>query len=100
MRSPSQVGGHEDEIVIYGEVDEAAPLAEQRLARVAVLLILLDGVFDVLVGEAVLQLEGGDGQAVDADGEVEGAAALVLAVAQLAGDAEAVGGVVCAWPGD
>jgi hypothetical protein len=46
-------------------VHDAAAELEQPLARVAVALVLLDGVLDGLLGEAVLQLEGGDGQAVD-----------------------------------
>ena len=47
------------------EVDHAAAELEQPLARVAVALVLLDRVLDGLLGQAVLQLEGGDRQAVD-----------------------------------
>ena len=70
--------------------DHAAAELEQQLARVAVALVLLDRVLDRLLGEAVLQLEGGDRQAVDEQAQVERAARLVPAVAQLARDAEAV----------
>ena len=76
--------------VVHREVDDAAAELEQQLARVAVALVLLDGVVDRLLGEAVLQLEGGDRQAVDEQRQVERELRLVAAVAQLAGDAEAV----------
>ena len=56
----------------------------------AVALVLLDRVVHGLLGQAVLQLEGGDGQAVDEEAQVEGQGVLVAAVAQLPGDAEAV----------
>src|ERR1035437_4648721 len=56
-------------------------------------MILLDGVGDGLLGKAILQLEGGNRQAVDEEGEVEGELRLVAAVSELAGDAEAVLGV-------
>ena len=77
-------------LVVDGEVDHAAAELEEQLARVAVALVLLDGVLDRLLGEAVLQLEGGDRQAVDEQAEVERELRLVAAVAQLPGDAEAV----------
>ena len=57
--------------------------------------VLLDGVVDRLLGEVVLQREGGDGQAVDEQRQVEGALAFVVAVAELAGDREAVLSVTC-----
>ena len=52
-------------VVVHREVHDAAPELEQHLARVAVALVLLDRVLDGLLGQAVLQLEGGDRQAVD-----------------------------------
>ena len=58
-------------LVVHGEMDHAAAELEQQLARVAVALVLLDGVLDGLLGEAVLQLERGDRQAVDEQAEVE-----------------------------
>ena len=87
-----QVGTHPDFVVIHREVDHAAAKLEDQLARVAVAPILLDGVLDGLLGQAVLELESGDGQAVDEQGQIERELGLVAAVAQLAGDAEAVGG--------
>ena len=48
---------------------------------------------DRLLGQAVLQLEGGDRQAVDEEAQVERELRLVAAVAELPRDAEAVGGV-------
>src|SRR5665648_497820 len=45
-------------VLIHGEVGHAAPKLEELLARVAVALVLLDGVGDGLLGQAVLQLEG------------------------------------------
>ena len=80
-------------VVVDGEVHDAAAELEELLARVAVALVLLDGVLDRLLGQAVLQLEGGDRQAVDEQAEVERELRLVAAVAELAGDAEAVRGV-------
>ena len=80
-------------VVVHGEVHHAAAELEELLARVAVALVLLDGVLDRLLGQAVLQLEGGDRQAVDEEAQVERELRLVAAVAELARDAEAVGGV-------
>ena len=77
-------------VIVDGEVDHAAAELEQHLPRVAVALVLLDGVLDRLLGQAVLQLEGGDRQAVDEQREVERQLRLVAAVAELPGDAEAV----------
>ncbi len=80
-------------VVVHRKVHHAAPELEQPLARVAVALVLLDGVFDRLLGQAVLQLEGGDGQTVDEQRHVQRALGLVTAVAQLPRDAVAVGGI-------
>ena len=80
-------------VVVHSEMHHAAAELEEFLTRVAVVLVLLDGVFHRLLGQAVLQLEGSDGQAVDEQAEIERQLRLVAAVAQLAGDAEAVGGV-------
>ena len=80
-------------VLVHREVHHAAAELEQLLARVAVALVLLDGVGDRLLGQAVLQLEGGDRQAVDEQAQVERALRLVAAVAELARDAEAVGRV-------
>ena len=77
-------------VVVHGEMDDAAAELEQHLARVAVALVLLDRILDRLLGQAVLQLEGGDRQAVDEEPEIERALGLVAAVAELPRDAEAV----------
>ena len=66
------------------------PSSNSLSPRVAVALVLLHGVVDGLLGEAVLQLEGEDRQAVDEQPDVEGPLGLVAAVAELAGDREAV----------
>ncbi len=58
-------------LVVHGEVHQAAAELEEQLARVAVALVLLDGVLDRLLGEAVLQLEGGDRQAVDEERQIQ-----------------------------
>jgi hypothetical protein len=82
------VGAEADLALIKGEMGDAAAELEQAFARVAVAFVLLDGIGDGLLGEAVLQLEGG--QAVDENGEVERAGGLLAAVKKLAGDAETV----------
>ena len=51
--------------LVHREVSDAAAELKQLLARVAVLLVLLDRVRRRLLGEAVLQLEGENWQAVD-----------------------------------
>ena len=59
-------------LVVHGKMNDAATELEEQLTRVAVALVLLDGVVHRLLGEAVLELEGGDGQAVDEQAQVEG----------------------------
>ena len=77
-------------MVIDGEVGEASAKLEELLSRVAVSLVLLDGVIHRLLGQAVLQLEGGDRQAVDEQAQVQGKLRVVVAVAELPGHAEAI----------
>ena len=62
----------------------AAAELEQPLARIAVAPVLLHRVLDRLLRQVVLQLERGDGQAVDEQAQVERAARLVHAVGELA----------------
>lgn len=81
-------------MLVHGEVRDAATELEEFLPRVAVALVLLDCVLDGLFGQVVLQLECGDGQAVDEEAEVEGMPCFVTAVAELARDAEPVEGIV------
>lgn len=85
-----KLGAHLHRAVVHREVHHAAAKLEQPLARVAVVLVLLDGVLDGLLGEAVLQLEGSDGQPVDEQAEVQRAARLVHAVGELARDRKTV----------
>ena len=68
----------------------SVPARRASRAWFAVALVLLDSVVHRLLGQAVLQLEGGDRQAVDEQAQVQGKLGLVAAVAQLPGDAEAV----------
>ena len=77
-------------VVVHREMRHRAAELEEFLAGVAVALVLLHGVLDRLLGEAVLQLERGDRNAVDEQAEVERPLGLVAAVAELARDREAV----------
>ena len=56
-------------------------------------LVLLDCVIDLLLGEIVLELEGQDGEAVDEQHEVQGELWVPGAVVDLPGHGEAVLGV-------
>jgi len=60
-----QLGAHHDFAVVHRKVNDASAKLEQPLARIAVAPVLRDGVVHGLFGEAVLQLERGDRQAVD-----------------------------------
>ena len=75
-----------------------APELEQQFAWVAVARVLLHRIFHGLFGEAVLELEGSDGQAVDEQAKIERELGLVSAVFELAGDAEPVGGETLGGP--
>ena len=77
-------------VIVDGKVDKAPPQLEQLFARVAVFLVLLDGVGYRLLGQAVLQFEGGDRQPVDEEAQVQGKLGVVLAVVELPRHAEAV----------
>ena len=68
-------------VVVHREVGEAAAKLEEPLSRIAVPLVLLYGVVHRLLGQAVLQLEGGDGQTVDEQAQVQGKLRVVVAVA-------------------
>ena len=84
---------HQHRLGIHGEVDQGAPLeGEDRRPRVAVRAVLPAGVRDRLSGERVLQFQGGDRNAVDAQRHVERLLG-VRREAKLARDAGAVGGV-------
>ena len=92
-----ELGAEHGLVLVDREMDGASADVEQVLTRAAGLPVLLDGVADRLLGEVVLELEGGDGQAVDEKPQVEGALSLVVAVPQLAGDGETVLGVAFLW---
>ena len=89
-RLPLEVRTELHLVVIHGEMSEASAKLEEPLSRVAVTLVLLNGVVDCLLGEAVLQFEGGDRQAVDEQAQVQGKLCVVVAITELPGDAEAV----------
>ena len=76
--------------LVYREVRHAATELKELLARAPVPLVLPDGVVHRLLGKAVLELEGEDGEAVDEQPDVERALSVVTAVAKLARDGEAV----------
>ena len=75
-----EVGAEAHLALVHREVGHAAAQLEQLLARVAVLPVLPDRVLDRLLGQAVLQLEGEDRQAVDEEPDVERALRMVAAV--------------------
>ena len=66
--------------VIHREVDHAAAEFEQLLAWITIALVLLDRVFDGLLGQAVLELERRHWQAVDEQRQIEGVGGVVPAV--------------------
>ena len=76
--------------LVQREVGRAAAERKQLLARVAVPHILLDRVVHRLLGQAVLEFKSKDRQAVDEQPNIQRPLGFVAAVAQLAGDAEAV----------
>jgi hypothetical protein len=76
--------------IIDREVNHAAAGLEQFFSAVAVALVLLDGILDRLLRQAVLEFERGDRQAVDEQRKIERVGGVVAAVAKLAGDREPV----------
>lgn len=84
-----EFGGEVDEVGIDGEVGETAAEGEERLTRIAVLPVLLDGILHGLTGERIFEFDGEDGDAIEEDGGIE-AVFVLLAVFQLANDAEEV----------
>ena len=79
-----------DLVLVNREVRHAAAELKELLARAPVPLVLPDGVVHRLLGEAVLEFEGEDGEAVDEQSDVQRALGVVPAVAELTGDGEAV----------
>ena len=89
-RLPLEVGAEAHVALVHREVGHAAAELEQLLAGVTVLLVLPHRIANGLLGEAVLQLEREDRQAVDEEPDVERPVCLVAAVAKLPDDGEAV----------
>ena len=88
-----EFGAHPHLAVVHREVHHAAAEGKQRLARVPVALVLHHCVGNGLLGEAVLELEGGERQPIDEQAQIKGAASLVVAVSELARHRETVQGV-------
>ena len=86
----SKLGAHLHLAVVHREVHDAATELEKPLARVAVAAVLLDSIFNRLLGEAVLELERGNRQTVDEQAQIERPARLVHAVGKLARYGKAV----------
>ncbi len=63
---------------------------KEALTRVAVSLVLKDGIMRSLFGEAVFQFKGEDWQAIDEQHKIKGTPRFVTAVAQLTSEAETV----------
>src|SRR5438105_1129053 len=78
--------------VIDGEMSNTAAEFEELLPLVTVAHVLLDRVLDRLLRQAVLQLERRDRQAIYEQAKIECELRLVVAVAELPRDAEAVAG--------
>ena len=76
-------------MVIHREVNDTPAKLKQRLARIAVAFVLLDGVIHRLLGQVVLQLKSDHRQTVDESTQIQRALVLSAEV-QLPRDAEAV----------
>ena len=76
--------------LVHREVRHAAAELEQLLTGIAVLLVLPDRIAHRLLGQAVLELEGENREAVQEEANVQRPLGLVAAVAKLPSDREAV----------
>ena len=102
-RLPLEMRAEAHLALVDGEVSHAAAQLEQLLAWVPVPLVLLLGIARRLLGQAVLQLEGEDRQAVDEQADVERPLGVVAAVAELPDDGETVcakRSCACGFPAD
>ena len=79
---PGEMRRHVDQIRVDREMREAAAIGKERLARVAVGLVLPDRVLDILAVQRVLQLRGEDRNAVEEQHEIE-AFLVLLAVPRI-----------------
>ncbi len=84
------MGAEMDLVFVDGEMRHAATKLEEGLARVAVPLVLPNGVLVRLLGQPVLQFEGENGETVDKESDVQCSLALVPAVAELTRCSETV----------
>ena len=92
-RRARQSGGHEHGLGVHGKVHQRAALEfEDRLARVAVLLVLPARILDPLARERVLQFQRSHGNAVQAQGDIERLLGAWREM-ELAGQSQAIGGV-------
>ena len=66
-----QAGAEFDLRVVHGEMNHAAGELEQQLLGTAVMLVLIDRIVHILLGQLVFQLEGDDRQAVDEEAQVQ-----------------------------
>ena len=92
-RRARQAGRHEHRLGVHGEVHQRTALEfEDRLARVAVLLVLPACVLDPLVRERILQLQRGHGNAVQAQRDIERLLGAWREM-ELAGQSQAIRGI-------
>ena len=82
-------------LFIYGKMRHTAAKFEQLFVRVAVAPILLNCIFNRLLGQVILQLKGEYRQAVDEQSEVKRVLRICLAVMQLPGNRKTVHSVSC-----
>ncbi len=69
-----EAGGHPDHFGVEGEVDEGAAFEfKDRFVVVTIVAVLGFGVFGGLVGEGIFKFEGDQGDAVEAEGDVDDA---------------------------
>ena len=89
-----QTGGHPHLFGIHSKMHQRAPFEfKDHFARITVCPVLLFCLFDGLSAEWVLELKRCDGDAVQAEGDVEGKSCIALAEVELAREANAVGGI-------
>ena len=93
-RRARQPGGHEHRLGVHGKVHQRAAFEfEDRLARVAVLLVLPARILDRLARERVLQLHRGHRNAVQAQRDIQRLPGGARREVELAGQPETIGGV-------
>ena len=80
---PLQFGAHPNFTVIHRKMHDAALERKERLGRAAVILILLDRILIILLGQLVFQFHRDDGQAVQKDADIKRQQRIELGVLQL-----------------